>query len=107
MSMNNTPDSPVKSPDDRMDQGGNYWTLFTPGIWKSLHAVLEALIVAECCPCTRRHWVSGTSTGLDAPSCQGCSDPAVNSALLSRTAIKSQRYRRLRRSAEGTTRPVA
>ena len=24
-----------------MDQGGNYWTLFTPGIWKVLHAVLE------------------------------------------------------------------
>ncbi|MFL5254656.1 MAG: MnhB domain-containing protein [Rhodopila sp.] len=39
--MNNTPDSPAKPPDDRMDQGGNYWTLFTPGIWKVLHAVLE------------------------------------------------------------------
>jgi hypothetical protein len=25
-----------------MDQGGNYWTLFTPGIWKVLHAVLES-----------------------------------------------------------------
>ena len=24
-----------------MDQGGNYWTLFTPGIWKVLHAVLQ------------------------------------------------------------------
>lgn len=24
-----------------MDQGGNYWTLFTPGIWKDLHAVLH------------------------------------------------------------------
>src|SRR6478609_2816997 len=39
--MNNTPDSPAKPPDDHMDQGGNYWTLFTPGIWKVLHAVLE------------------------------------------------------------------
>src|SRR6185437_12644217 len=39
--MNNTPDSPAKPPDDRMDQGGNYWTLFTPGIWKVLHAVLH------------------------------------------------------------------
>jgi hypothetical protein len=39
--MNNTPDSPAKPPDDRMDQGGNYWTLFTPGIWKVLHAVLQ------------------------------------------------------------------
>jgi zinc/manganese transport system substrate-binding protein len=38
--MNNTPDSPAKPPDDRMDQGGNNWTLFTPGIWKVLHAVL-------------------------------------------------------------------
>ena len=25
-----------------LDQGGNYWTLFTPGIWKVLHAVLHA-----------------------------------------------------------------
>src|ERR1700722_3934019 len=39
--MNNTPDSPAKPPDDRTDQGGNYWTLFTPGIWKVLHAVLH------------------------------------------------------------------
>jgi len=39
--MNNTPDSPAQMPDDRTDQGGNYWTLFTPGIWKDLHAVLH------------------------------------------------------------------
>jgi hypothetical protein len=39
--MNNTPDSPAQTPDDRTDQGGNYWTLFTPGIWKDLHAVLH------------------------------------------------------------------
>ncbi len=25
-----------------MDQGGNYWTLFIPGIWKVLHAVLQS-----------------------------------------------------------------
>ncbi len=42
--MNNTPDSPAKPPDDRTDQGGNYWTLFTPGIWKVLHAVLERFV---------------------------------------------------------------
>jgi len=24
-----------------MNQGGNYWTLFTPGIWKVLHAFLH------------------------------------------------------------------
>jgi hypothetical protein len=24
-----------------MDRGGNYWTLFTPGIWKVLHAILH------------------------------------------------------------------
>ena len=29
-----------------MDQGGNYWTLFTPGIWKVLHAVLHVLAEA-------------------------------------------------------------
>jgi hypothetical protein len=43
--MNNTPDSPAKPPDDRMDQGGNYWPLFTPGIWKDLHAVLQSLVL--------------------------------------------------------------
>jgi len=44
--MNNTPDSPAKPPDDRTDQGGNYWTLFTPGIWKVLHAVLQTQTLA-------------------------------------------------------------
>ena len=39
--MCNTPDAPAKKPDDRMNQGGNYWTLFTPGIWKDLHAVFH------------------------------------------------------------------
>jgi hypothetical protein len=29
-----------------MDQGGNYWTLFTPGIWKVLHAVLHTARIA-------------------------------------------------------------
>jgi hypothetical protein len=41
--MCNTPDAPAKKPDDRMNQGGNYWTLFTPGIWKVLHAVFHKL----------------------------------------------------------------
>jgi len=26
-----------------MNQGGNYWTLFTPGIWKVLHAFLQEM----------------------------------------------------------------
>ncbi|WP_291688621.1 hypothetical protein, partial [Bradyrhizobium sp.] len=39
--MSNTPDSPAEKPDHRMDQGGNFWALFTPGIWKGLHAVLH------------------------------------------------------------------
>jgi hypothetical protein len=30
-----------------MDQGGNYWTLFTPGIWKVLHAVLHSAPAAH------------------------------------------------------------
>ena len=29
-----------------MSRGGNYWTLFTPGIWKLLHAVLHTLLFA-------------------------------------------------------------
>jgi len=30
--MTNTPDSPAQMLDDRMILGGNFWTLFTPGI---------------------------------------------------------------------------
>jgi len=29
-----------------MNQGGNYWTLFTPGIWKVLHAVFHGWVAA-------------------------------------------------------------
>ena len=29
-----------------MNQGGNYWTLFTPGIWKVLHAVLHLNMIS-------------------------------------------------------------
>jgi len=39
--MTNTPDSPAQRPDDRITPGGNFWTLFTPGLWKDLHAVLQ------------------------------------------------------------------
>jgi hypothetical protein len=38
-SMDNTPDSPAKTPDGCTPRGGNYWTLFTPEIWKVFHAV--------------------------------------------------------------------
>ena len=31
-------------PDDRMNRGGNYWTLFTPRIWKVLHAILHSTV---------------------------------------------------------------
>jgi hypothetical protein len=34
-------------PDDRTTQGGNYWTLFIPGIWKLLHAVLQPIVVTS------------------------------------------------------------
>jgi hypothetical protein len=47
--MCNTPDAPAKKPDDRMNQGGNYWTLFTPGIWKVLHAVFHGCDGSELC----------------------------------------------------------
>ena len=30
-----------------MNQGGNYWTLFTPGIWKVLHAFLQPMKAPE------------------------------------------------------------
>ncbi len=40
-SMFNTPDSPAKTPGGYTTQGGNFWTLITPEIWKVLHAVLH------------------------------------------------------------------
>ena len=40
-SMDNTPDSPAKTPEGYTTQGGNFWTLITPEIWKVLHAVLQ------------------------------------------------------------------
>jgi hypothetical protein len=59
--MCNTPDAPAKKPDDRMNQGGNYWTLFTPGIWKVLHAVFHfgpffraKVLIGETFPRTAR-----------------------------------------------------
>lgn len=42
-SMDNTPDSPAKTPEGYTTQGGNFWTLITPEIWKVLHAVLHKL----------------------------------------------------------------
>ena len=42
-SMDNTPDSPAKTPEGYTTQGGNFWTLITPEIWKVLHAVLHPL----------------------------------------------------------------
>jgi hypothetical protein len=39
--MDNTPDSPAKTPDGCTPRGGNYWTLFTPEIWKVFHAVSQ------------------------------------------------------------------
>jgi hypothetical protein len=36
--MDNTPDSPAKTPEDYTTQGGNFWTLITPEILKVLHA---------------------------------------------------------------------
>jgi hypothetical protein len=66
--MNNTPDSPAQTPDDRTDQGGNYWTLFTPGIWKDLHAVLQITMMI------------GTRTSLSGLLNVGQSNPcSVNS----------------------------
>ncbi len=42
-SMDNTPDSPAKTPEGYTTQGGNFWTLITPEIWKVLHAVLHVM----------------------------------------------------------------
>ena len=46
-SMDNTPDSPAKTPEGYTTQGGNFWTLITPEIWKVLHAVLHAQAAAR------------------------------------------------------------
>jgi hypothetical protein len=45
--MDNTPDSPAKTPVGYTTQGGNYWTLITPEIWKVLHAVLHSAILSR------------------------------------------------------------
>jgi hypothetical protein len=45
--MFNTPDSPAKTPGGYTTQGGNFWTLITPEIWKVLHAVLHLGIQAQ------------------------------------------------------------
>ena len=46
-SMDNTPDSPAKTPEGYTTQGGNFWTLITPEIWKVLHAVLHIFEMIE------------------------------------------------------------
>lgn len=46
-SMDNTPDSPAKTPEGYTTQGGNFWTLITPEIWKVLHAVLHPTSIAQ------------------------------------------------------------
>jgi len=53
--MINTPDSPAQMLDDRMILGGNFWTLFTPGIWKLLHAVLHVLGLDRVYVQAKRH----------------------------------------------------
>jgi DNA helicase-4 len=45
--MFNTPDSPAKTPGGYTTQGGNFWTLITPEIWKVLHAVLQREHITE------------------------------------------------------------
>ncbi|MBP7658007.1 MAG: hypothetical protein KA742_15860, partial [Pseudoxanthomonas sp.] len=47
-SMDNTPDSPAKTPEGYTTQGGNFWTLITPEIWKVLHAVLHFYCLRHC-----------------------------------------------------------
>ena len=42
-SMDNTPDSPAKTPEGYTTQGGNYWTLITPEIWNVLHTVVQLM----------------------------------------------------------------
>ena len=49
-SMFNTPDSPAKTPGGYTTQGGNFWTLITPEIWKVLHAVLQVRGAARLYP---------------------------------------------------------
>ena len=46
-SMDNTPDSPAKTPEGYTTQGGNFWTLITPETWKVLHAVLQDAVILD------------------------------------------------------------
>src|ERR1700722_19300486 len=82
--MNNTPDSPAKPPDDRTDQGGNYWTLFTPGIWKVLHAVLHP---ARPAPCARSGRQPGTVDGVSVSGVVDRSLPIAGNQVQLRMAV--------------------
>ncbi len=46
-----------------MDQGGNYWTLFTPRIWKHLHAVLHHWRAVVAHDAVRIRGVTQTAVG--------------------------------------------
>ena len=54
-SMDNTPDSPAKTPEGYTTQGGNFWTLITPETWKVLHAVLQSRGAGNAARQTQQH----------------------------------------------------
>jgi hypothetical protein len=56
-SMFNTPDSPAKTPGGYTTQGGNFWTLITPEIWKVLHAVLQGEKPQSLAPRASQRWI--------------------------------------------------
>ena len=64
--MDNTPDSPAKTPEGYTTQGGNFWTLITPEIWKVLHAVLQLRQPSL------QLTMGGSLTGLGAPDHHLC-----------------------------------
>jgi hypothetical protein len=60
-----------------MNQGGNYWTLFTPGIWKVLHAVFQSPRTAAlgghvegCEDCGHRRITFNGCRNRHCPKCQ-------------------------------------
>jgi len=64
--MINTPDSPAQTLDDRIILGGNFWTLFTQGIWELLPAVLHFRILSDnyCIQRRTHHIKSSVISGL-------------------------------------------
>ena len=79
-----------------MSQGGNYWTLFTPGIWKVLHAVLQIKLTVELSAAIHRDLVA-YADALSHETGQDAIDPAkLVAPMLARFIAGDRAFAKLR-----------